>query len=163
MIMPAESLDCEGVVDVGLLIVAHFPNPAQEEALQFLRKVLLREIRAVIPLSAFLGAYHIMTRYLNLQPPDIISELSHTLSVSPAALYEHIRQEDVIQALLYASSWRIQSWDGFVLALAARLGTRTVFSIDRELHRRAPDFTVVCPLKEETLQAYHQFLKELEK
>ena len=40
-----------GVVDVGIIVIAHFNNPARLEALKFLRKVLKLEIRALIPFS----------------------------------------------------------------------------------------------------------------
>ena len=37
-----------GVVDVGLIVLSHCENPAKEEALNFLGKVLLGEVDAKI-------------------------------------------------------------------------------------------------------------------
>ncbi len=161
--MPEGNLACEGIVDVGLVIIAHWTNPAQKEASDFLVRVLQQNIHAVIPVSAFLGAYLVMTRRIHLPPVETALALAKTLAAPTDAFYEPIHREDAQSALVFASGLRIESWDGFLLALARRLGTHTIFSIDRELHQRAPDFTVVCPLKEETLKAYHQFLNERQK
>ena len=57
----------EGVVDVGLIVISHFENPAKSYALEFLKDVLLWRKRCLIPVTAFFGAYHILTNYLRVE------------------------------------------------------------------------------------------------
>ncbi len=80
--MEKESLDCERTVDVGLIVISHFSNPAKDECLRFLRKVLNREIKCVIPTSVFVGSYHIMTEYLGISESRTANVLSSTLSLN---------------------------------------------------------------------------------
>ncbi len=53
-----------GIVEVGIIVLGHCENPAKEEAVDLTEKIFLGETGAKIPLSNFIGAYHIMTRYL---------------------------------------------------------------------------------------------------
>ncbi len=159
--MHERSLDCEGVVDVGLIIIAHFDNPAKEEALHFLTKVLLQDVKAVIPATAFLGAYHVMTNYLKLPKADVASVLSKTLSLHSDALYENVRVEDINNSFNYSLAYSIESWDAFLLSLGKRLGTLTVFSIDGELKKKAKNFLVLNPIQAETMKKYHNFISNL--
>lgn len=125
----------EGVVDVGLVVIAHFSNPARDHALDFLRRVLLREIRAVIPVSCFIRAYHIMTSYLRVPRADAKKALTLTLMTRSLALYEDISIDHAIDALDIAAAYNVESWDGYLVALARSLRTNEIFSIDRELSR----------------------------
>ena len=52
----------EGVVDVGLIVISHFENPAKGVALEFLSDVLKWRKKCIIPVSTILGAYHVLTR-----------------------------------------------------------------------------------------------------
>ena len=159
--MQEERLDCDGVVDVGLIVISHWENPAKYTALDFLRKVLLREVKAVIPNSAFIGAYHVMTSYLNLSRPEAAGALSKTLSLNTPAFYENILKEDILEGFNYCLSYSIESWDAYLLSLGRRLGTRTVFSIDNKLKTKANDFNIVNPIPEETMKKYHTFVSKL--
>ncbi len=116
--MQGESLACDGIVDVGLVVLSHFSNPAKTEALNFLTKVFMQEIKAVIPTTTFLGAYHVMTSYLRLPRPEIAKILSKTLSLDSEAFYENVRKEDVREGLNYSLAYSIESWDSFLLAWA---------------------------------------------
>ena len=52
----------EGVVDVSIIVPVCFDNPLKESAAGFLEEVLALKRRAVIPVTAVLGACHIATR-----------------------------------------------------------------------------------------------------
>jgi len=64
--MPSRKSEFEGVLDVGLIVIAHFENPARTYASDFLKEVLEVKRRCIIPLSTYLGAYIIMARYLRI-------------------------------------------------------------------------------------------------
>ena len=48
--------DLEGIVDVGIVVIAHFRNPARKYAAQFLRDALTLKKRIVVPLIVYIGA-----------------------------------------------------------------------------------------------------------
>ena len=54
----------EGVVDVSIIVPTCFENPLKKLATDFLGEVLSLRRKAIIPVTAVLGAYHIATRYL---------------------------------------------------------------------------------------------------
>ena len=161
--MSGESLAFEGVVDVGILVMAHFENPATEEALVFLRKVLSGDIRAAIPTTTLLGAYHVMTRYLHVSPLEAGEALGDTLSMQSSAFFESVRKEAVQQAMIMAPMYNTASWDAFYLSLARHLGTRVLFSLDEELKRKTTDFVVVNPIREQTMKKYNAFIARIRK
>jgi hypothetical protein len=49
------------------VVIAHFENPAREEAFNFLREALTWRRRILIPVSTIIGAYHVMTEYLGVR------------------------------------------------------------------------------------------------
>lgn len=159
--MQEESSDCEGIVDVGVIVLAHFDNPAKDEALLFLKEVFEQKRRLLIPVSAFAGAYHVMTRYLRIPQAEAAAGLSRTLSLNSQAYYEHIRKEDILDAFGYSLSYKVEIWDSFMLSLARRFGTRNIFSIDEELKKRAAGFTVINPIQQGTMKKYHRFIAGL--
>lgn len=156
--MQEENLDCEGIIDVGIIIMAHFVNPAQETAIEFLGKVISRKIKAVIPLTTFFGAFHIMTKHLKMPRSEILRSFEATLSAPSSAFYESIRKEDIRMGLSYAIDYSISSWDAYFLCLAKRLGTRTIFSIDEELKNKAEGFSIINPFSAEQTKKYHTFI-----
>ena len=89
----------EAIVDAGIIVVAHFKNPLGEDALKLLKRIFSFELRALIPLSLFLGASLIVTKYLRLPFKDVNDKLKETLRVSSPAFYEDLRKDDVIRAL----------------------------------------------------------------
>ncbi len=56
----------DSILDVGPIVVSHHTNPVQEKMVDFLSKIFTDEIKILIPLTTFLGAYHILTRYLKV-------------------------------------------------------------------------------------------------
>ncbi|MGQ9469490.1 MAG: hypothetical protein ACUVTD_06665 [Nitrososphaerales archaeon] len=64
-----------------MIVVAHFRNPAHKYAARFLQDALSLRRRVMVPLSTYLGAYTIMTRYLRLRRDRVASALVETLSI----------------------------------------------------------------------------------
>jgi len=62
--MHSVKLGYEALVDVGIIVIAHFKNPAREYASKLLFDALTLKKRILIPTSTYLGAYIIMTKYL---------------------------------------------------------------------------------------------------
>jgi len=89
--MHSRRLEFEGVVDVGLIVIAHFKNPAWTYARDFLKDVLGLRKRCTVPLSTYFGAYIIMTRYLKIDRKEVATALVTTLSIDSPAFYENIR------------------------------------------------------------------------
>lgn len=159
MSMLEESLDSiDGVLDVGILVVAHFENPLREDALLFLRDVLSWKNRLIIPLTGFLGAYHILTRYLRVSRVEAKISLSDTLKVGSPSFYKDVTEDVVGKALDYAVSYKIESWDGYLIAIARKFNTRNIYTLDTKL-KKIRDIIAVNPLPEEKTKQYHQFLK----
>ncbi|MEQ9715159.1 MAG: type II toxin-antitoxin system VapC family toxin [Candidatus Asgardarchaeia archaeon] len=159
--MQRRNLDfVEGIVDVGIIVIAHVDNPARSEALNFLKKVLLREIRAIIPISAFLGAYYILTKYLKVPRLDAKRSLIRTLEVETPSFHEDIKVENVIDALDYAATYNIESWDGYLISLAKDFNTDIIYSID-ENFKKVPGIVLINPISDEKMKEYHKWISNL--
>jgi len=158
--MQRENLESiSGIVDVGIIVISHFENPARLEALVFLKKVLKREIKALIPVTTFLGAYYIMINCLRLPRKEVKDSLIRTLEVKSPAFYEDVSVEDAILAIDYACIYNIESWDGYLVSLAKRFGCNVIYSIDKKLSR-AEGIVVINPISEEKMKKYHEFIKK---
>ncbi|MEX2707010.1 MAG: type II toxin-antitoxin system VapC family toxin [Candidatus Freyrarchaeum guaymaensis] len=149
----------EGVVDVGLIVLSHCENPAKGEALDFLEKVLLGEQYCIIPLAAFIGAYHILTRYLRVNRDGAKQELLKTLSFDLEIFYHDVTRDEVIESLVLASEFSVEGWDGYLINVARRFETNNIYTIDRRLVK-VPSVNVIIPISEKVLRAYHIWVKE---
>ena len=148
------------VVDVSVIVPACFENPLRDAALEFLGDVLALKRKAALPTSAFLGAYHIATRYLRAPRVAVKKILAKLLETRSPAFYQDISIDLVLDALDYAAGYRVESWDGYVIAVAVRLGASVVYSLDKELSR-ARVVEVVSPFPEEEVAKYHEYLRSL--
>lgn len=102
-------LGLEGIVDVGIIVMAHFRNPAREFAARFLQDAFSLRRRVTVPLSTYLGAYVIMTRYLRLGRDRVASALAETLSAESPAFYENIPKSVAEKAIRAASELNVSS------------------------------------------------------
>ncbi|MBS7248368.1 MAG: type II toxin-antitoxin system VapC family toxin [Candidatus Jordarchaeales archaeon] len=150
----------EGIVDVGILVVAIFENPLKEQAVKFLSDVLRQKKRAAIPLTTVLGAYHIATRYLKLKRINVKHVLDKLLTTRSPALYPNITPELASRALDLATYYNIESWDGYIVALAKNIGNSIIYSLDKELEKTR-EVTVINPFPEHLTKQYHNFVKKL--
>ena len=161
MIMSGENLvSISGIVDVGIIVISHFDNPAKLDALKFLKTVLKQEIKALVPVTAFIGAYHIMVNYLGVSRKSAKDALTETLSTRSPAFYQDVGIDDAIESLDMASIYNVESWDGYLIALARKFNCNIIYSIDRKLSR-VEEITVVNPIPEDKMKEYYEFIKKI--
>ena len=149
----------EGVVDVGIIVIAHFENPAKEYALEFLKDVLLWRKRCLIPVTAFLGAYHILINYLGVERVSACEALKKTLETKSPAFYTDISVELTVEALTNAMGYRIESWDGYIVAIAKAHSAPIIYSIDKKMKRRVKDLHIINPISEDVFRKYNKWLE----
>ena len=118
----------DGVVDVGIIVVSLFNNPLQEEATRFIADVMLQKRRAAIPLTTIIEAYHIATKYLKLPRIEIKKILVKMLETRSRAFYPYLYIEQVIDTLEYATYYRVESWDGYLIKLAKNIGNNIIYN-----------------------------------
>ena len=147
----------EGIIDVGILVISHCENPAKEEMLTFLTKVLKKEIIAIIPYSAFLGAYHIMTTYLRTDRNETAKNLINTAMISRDIFHQIIDAENIKYALEKSAQIKIDSWDGYLLSLMNQFQTNLIYSIDKKLEKIC---NVINPVSNDTMNHYNKWIKQ---
>ncbi len=156
--MQEENLACpEGVIDVSIVVPCCFENPLKEHSIAFLSEVLKQEKNSLIPVSSVLGAYHIATRYLRVPRITAKKILEGILDSGSPALYPYISVSTAIDALDYACTYNIESWDGYLISLARSQGATVVYSLDRELSK-VREIAVVNPFPQKAIEQYHDFL-----
>ncbi len=153
------STPIEGILDVGPLVIAHYTNPIQEQMIDFLAQIFEGNRNIIIPLSTFIGAYHILTRYLKISRFEAKSALVRTLQLNSPLFYPVVDKIHVLTAMDFASIHNIESWDAYLIALGKSLGTRNIYTIDKKL-RKIREINVILPVLEEELEKYHQWLKK---
>jgi predicted nucleic acid-binding protein len=104
------------------------------------------------------GAYHIATRYLRISKLPLKKILGGLLSSRSPALYPHVSPELVIDALDYSTVYSVESWDGYLIALARSLGIRIIYSLDEELSK-IKDIAVINPFPKEKVEEYHHYIE----
>ncbi len=159
-VLPQETRVVEAVVDTGPVALAHFENPAQKSAIAFLSDALSLKKIAVIPTSTILGAYHIMTEYIGVERVSAYKSLSKTLQTSSPNLYEDVTIDATLDAITYATTYNIESWDGYLVSIAKVLNAPIIYSIDRELAKKVRDPRVLNPIPEEDFSKYNTWLRK---
>lgn len=150
----------EGVIDTGIVVIAHFRNPARKAAFDFLSGVLRWERRCLIPTSTFLGAYHIMTEYLGVDRVRGERTLKETLQTRSPAFYEDVTIDQVLDALMYAGGYHVESWDGYIVSLARNFGAPIIYTTDRELAQKVEGIEGINPIPRDTFTKYNKWLKK---
>ncbi|NOZ58039.1 MAG: PIN domain-containing protein [Euryarchaeota archaeon] len=145
---------------MSIVLVSLFENPLRGSAVDFLGDVLSGRVPAAVPTSAFLGAYHIATRYLKCPRDLIAAEVKETLSLASPAFVEDLSIEAVKEAVDAAMAYNIESWDGYLVALARSLNSPVIYSLDRDF-KKIPDLSLVVPFSEEEVEEYHGWIERL--
>ena len=158
--MRSARLGFEALVDVGIIVLAHFRNPARKYAAQLLLDALTLKKRILIPVSTYLGAYVIMTRYLKLRSDRAAKALLKTLSVESPAFYGNLPKAVAEKAIATASELNISSWDGYLIELAKTLGINKIYTIDEELTKKVRDIEIENPIPRNVMKEYHQYIKK---
>jgi len=156
--MLSERSGLEVVVDVGIIVLAHFKNPARMYAARLLLDALMLRRRILVPLSTYLGAYVIMTRYLKLKRDRVARALLETISVESPAFYENIPRTVAERALASASELNISSWDSYLIEMAKELKAARIYTIDDELTGKVKDLEAVNPIPTNIMSEYYKFI-----
>jgi predicted nucleic acid-binding protein len=116
--------------------------------------------KCLIPVTAFLGAYHILTNYLKVDRVAAYEALRKTLETESPAFYTDLSVEIAIEALANAMAYRIESWDVYIIALAKAHSAPVVYTIDREMGRKVKDLHVINPIPEDAFREYNEWLSD---
>ena len=149
----------EGVMDTGPVAIAHFENPARRAASHFLGRVLRWQVRCLIPTSAFLGAYHVLTEYLGVDRVAAYKALAKTLDTRSPAIYQDITIDLALDALTYASGYQVESWDGYIISLAKTFGASIIYTVDRELAKKVKEVEAINPIPPDLFAEYNHWLR----
>ncbi|KXA90872.1 hypothetical protein AKJ57_03425 [candidate division MSBL1 archaeon SCGC-AAA259A05] len=149
-----------GILDVGIIAIAHFENPAQGEAFGFLSRILREGERCLIPLTTFLGAYHVMTEYLGVRRTQAERALRKTLETRSRNFYGDVAREYVLDALSCASDYKIESWDGYLISLAQKFEAPVIYTVDEEIDSEIETVEAVNPIRPEVYSEYKEWLRE---
>lgn len=149
----------EGVVDVSIIIPTCFENPLKESSIRFLSEVLLQKRRVAIPVTAVIGAYHIATRYLRIPRLAVKKVMQGILTSKSPALYPHVAAEIAADALDYATTYNIESWDGYLISLTRSLGSTIIYTLDTEF-TKIKEITIVNPFPQQKVRQYHQLIRK---
>jgi len=153
-------LGFEALVDVGIIVLAHFKNPARRHAAQLLLEALTLKKRVLIPINTYLGAYVIMTRYIRLRNDYVAKALLKTLSLESLAFYTDIPKTIAEKAIASASELNLSSWDGYLLEIAKELGINRIYTIDEELATKIRDIEIENPIPKKVMREYHKYMRE---
>jgi predicted nucleic acid-binding protein len=153
-------LGFEALADVGIIVLAHFRNPARKYAAQLLLDALTLKKRILIPVSTYLGAYIVMTRYLKLRSSNVAKALLKTLSLESPAFYGNLSKAVAEKAIASASDLGISSWDCYLIELAKELGINKIYTIDEELTKKVKDVKIENPIPGNVMKEYHQYIQE---
>ena len=144
--MGNEEARFEAIMDVGPIVVSHTKNPAQEEALIFLGNVLSGKILCLIPVSVFMGAYTVMTKYLRVHRGQASKALKKTLSLDLPIFYEDIPKDTALEALEDASIYGISSWDAYIAEIAKVHNVNIVYTLDLDDFKKIPWLKPMLPI-----------------
>ncbi|MEM1558424.1 MAG: PIN domain-containing protein [Candidatus Bathyarchaeia archaeon] len=159
-VLPQKTGIIEGIVDTGIIVIAHFKNPARDEAFNFLKDVLLWRRRALIPVTTIMGAYHIMTEYLGVDRTSVYKALRKTLETRSPAFYGDVSVDSALDSLTYALAYKIESWDGYIVHLAKAHKASIIYSIDEDLARKVKEVNVINPIPADVFGEYNEWIKE---
>ena len=150
----------EGVADVSVILPVCFQNPLKKLAVEFIKEALILERKVILPITAILGAYHIATRYIKASRHDVKKILVELLQTRSPALHPHINVDVAIDSLDIASIYNIESWDGYIISLAKSLGTKTIFTLDKEM-KKAAGIRIEAPFPNHAIKEYHEYIKSI--
>ena len=84
--------------------------------------------------------------------------LDGILGTRSPALYPHVTPDQAEDALDYAATYQLESWDGYLIALARSVGAKVVYSLDEELSK-VREVSVSNPFPRDRLQEYHEYVR----
>ncbi len=124
----------KALIDVGVLVLAlEKNNPIRQKYLGIIEKCVRGEIRAYIPYTVILGTYHVLTTRFKVKPSDALDILKTFMESRKIRWIVDMNHAIILRSLEIASKLGIESWDGYILALAKKYGISVIYSIDTDL------------------------------
>ena len=148
----------DSIADVGPIALAIVKNPAQEEALEWLNKVLKGEIMCVVPLTVIMGAFIVAVHYLGARPGDVAHKLELLTGVGKALWYSDISVEKVKESMKIARLYSIDSWDAYIVSIMRELDLHTVYTTDISDFTKIGGIQAVNPISPEKFQELKEWL-----
>jgi predicted nucleic acid-binding protein len=107
-----------------------------------------------------MGAYHVMTRYLGVESPYAADALMCTLATRSPSFYTDISIDCAKRALSLANGFRVESWDGYLVALAEKESAPAIYSTDEELSKKMKSIRVINPLPDDVYGEYKDWMRD---
>jgi len=147
--MVKEKIGYKGLIDVGIIVLSHCRNPAQNSALNFFTKVLKLEVPCIIPTSVIIGAYHVLTNYLKINPIDAKNSLLNTLQFKKPIFIENVSLKFTKRSIELAEKYKIQSWDGYIVAIMDEENISTIYTLDISDFSKIDWISAINPIDKE--------------
>ena len=84
--------------------------------------------------------------------------MKKTLETRSPAFYGDLSVDMAIDALENALTYKIESWDGYLVYLAKNQKAPVIYSIDGKLARRVKEVKVINPIPAEVFLEYNRWL-----
>ena len=124
----------KALIDVGILVLGlEKNNPLRQKYLEIIEKCVKGKIEAYIPYTVILGTYHVLTTRFKVDSSDALDILKTFMGSRKIKWISDMDHVVVLRSLETASKLRVESWDGYILALAKRYGIQIIYSIDTDL------------------------------
>jgi len=151
----------EATLDVNIIVLAMIENPAQEEALSLIEKVLKNKIKALIPTTVILGAYLVLVKYYRVERKKAAYSLSQLAKSHNINWYELVKKESLEDILLLASQENIESWDAYLISVMREHGINRIFTINTVDFSKFSWLNPINPISKEKLEKYIQWDEEI--
>ncbi len=149
----------KAIADVGPIALAIVENPAQNDALKWLNKVLKGEIRCVIPLSSIMGAFIVAVHYLRARPDDVADKLYSLVGIGEALWFSDLSLNRVRRSMRIAKNYLIDSWDAYLVTIMHDLGLRIVYTTDVNDFAKIEEIEPINPITEEKFAKLQKWLE----
>lgn len=101
-----------------------------------------------------------MTRYIRVEPAFAADALTRTLSTRSPSFYPDVGVDVANRALSLASGFRIESWDGYLVAMAEKEGAPVIYSTDEEFSKKVRSIKVINPFPEDVYREYKDWMRD---
>ena len=141
------------------IALAIVKNPAQEDALEWLDRVLKGEIKCVIPLTTIMGAFIVAVHYLGAIPREVAHRLELLVGVGKALWYADISIDRVKKSMRVASLYSIDSWDAYLVSIMRDLKLTIVYTTDVKDFEKIEGLKPTNPISAKKFQELQKWLR----
>jgi len=68
--------------------------------------------------------------------------------------------ETVIESLTKAMGYRIEPWDGYIVAIAKAHSAPIIYTLDERMKKRVKDLHVINPILDDVFKEYNEWLEK---